>query len=357
MISFIEFVNKVENAKPPILKKYKKKVRLTNLQGIGLCLLVLFSFFVPIGLWGSYEEHGRFQDDDLFVAFFFLITLGIGWAFSIYSIKHFTLKEKRKIYNPTSPTKLWDALVVISAICVFFFGCTGILPDFISISLALLSILCPIGYFLSPWRERQVKARIPLFQLLSILGWEQKLHDEQHPFFFSKYGKEQDYQVRVPYYFCFKLNGTPVYIGDIQFWHSYGRGSALELETITFNIPDYNQDENIIVENIKKFISSPTGQDLFFHQSMPKYFVEKKVGRLEISFPIVGDIEVSTTDEYEGKDFNFKNTFSSVWADLKKIKIHPNFYQNTYFYYTREDLDTIYKDVQTLLDALDSRYF
>ena len=41
MISFMEFVNKVESAKPPILKTYKKKVRLTNLQGIGLCLLIL----------------------------------------------------------------------------------------------------------------------------------------------------------------------------------------------------------------------------------------------------------------------------------------------------------------------------
>ena len=162
MISFMEFVNKVESAKPPILKKYKKKVRLTNLQGIGLCLLTLFSVFVPIGLYNSYNKNGRLMEDDVLVGFFFLIALGIGWTFSIYSLKHFTFKEKRKIYNPSSSTKWWDRLVIVLAVFIFLFGCTGILPDLASVAIALLSILGAIGYFLSPWRERQVNNGIPL---------------------------------------------------------------------------------------------------------------------------------------------------------------------------------------------------
>ena len=363
MISFMEFVNKVENAKPPILKKYKKKVRLSNLQGIGLCLLLLFSFFVPIGLWGSYQEHGRLLEDDLFVAFFFLIALGIGWIFLVYSLKHFTLKEKRKIYNPSSATKWWDILVVISAICVFIFGCTGILPDFVSIAIALFSILGAVGYFLSPWRERKVNKKIPLFQILSILGWEQKIHDKQHPFFFSKHGQKWGYKVKIPHYFYFNLNGVPVYIGRIQFWYSHSKGSTIELETITFNIPNYDQnpdnyDQNpdIILNDINKFISSPTGQDLFFHQQMPKDFIERQKGRLEISFSIIGDVEEFMSPTDEEKDFNPKNIFNHILFDLRKIKFHPNFYQDTYFYYAREDLDTIYKDIQTLISALDNRY-
>ena len=358
MISFLEFVNKVESANPPILKEYKKKARLTNLQGVGLCFLILFSPLIPLIIFDFYKEYGRLMEDDVLVSSFFLIALGIGWAFFIYSIKHFTLKEKRKIYNPTSPTKLWDALVVISAICVFFFGCTGILPDFISISLALLSILCPIGYFLSPWRERQVKARIPLFQLLSILGWEQKLHDEQYPFFFPKHGIDKGYRIRVPNYFHFKLNGTSIYIGCIQFWYKHSKGQMLVLETITFNIPKYIQETDTLLKNIEQFIASFTGQDLFFHQPITKRFLEEKNGRLEISFSTVGDVEefISPTDKYEEKDLNFKNIFSSFLSDFKEIKFHPNLYQDTYFYYTREDLDTIYKDVQTLVKALDGRY-
>ena len=347
MISFTEFVNKVENAKPPILKEYKKKIRLTNLQGIGLCLLIFFSLFIPFILWTSYKEYGKLMDDTVFVAILSLIALGITWAFFIYSLKHFTLKEKRKIYNPSSPVKFWDILVVILAICIFLFGCTGILPDFASIAIALLSILGAIGYFLSPWREKQIDRKIPLFRLLSILGWERKIHEKQHPFFFSKHGKNFGYLVRVPRFFSFDINGTPVYIGRIQFFETHTRGAnILELDTITFNIPDYNQDSDALIKNLSKFISTRTGRDLFFIQSAPKHFLERENGRLEISFPAEGDIEdilfLSDTEQNESRIYKFGS--------------YRDFYLDKYFHYTREDLDTIYKDVQTLLNAIDSRY-
>ena len=264
MISFMEFVNKVESAKPPILKKYKKRIRLTALQGIGLFLLTLFSIFVPFMLWASYKEYGKLMDDTVSVTLCFLIVIGIAWAFSIYSLKHFTFKEKRKIYNPSSPTKLWDISVIILAVCVFLFACTGVLPDFASVAIALLSILGAIGYFLSPWRERQVNSKIPLYQLLSILGWEQKIRDKSHPFFLPKHGEELVSKIKIPYYFHFDLNGAPVYIGRIQFLEDNGKSSTLVLETITFNMPKYNQDTDILLKNIEQFISTPTGQDLFF---------------------------------------------------------------------------------------------
>ena len=350
MISFMEFVNRVENAKPPILKKYKKKVRLTCFQGIGLCLLVSFSLFIPFILWTSYKEYGKLMDDTVFVAIFFLIALGITWVFFIYSLKHFTFKEKRKIYNPSSSTKWWDRLVIIFAICGFLFGCTGNLPDFASIVIALFSILGAVGYFFSPWRERKVNNKIPLYQLLSVLGWEQKLHDRSHPFFFSKHGEEGDYQVKIPLYFQFKINGNFAYIGQIRFWDVYRKNPALRLETITFNFPKYSQDTNIILKNIKQFIASPTGQDLFFHQPISEHFIEEKNGRLEISFSTTGDIGEFVPPMDEDEDFNDKCEDSDI------LPFHPNFYQDKYFYYTREDLDTIYQDVQTLMNALDSRY-
>ena len=119
MISFMEFVNKVENAQPPILKKYKKKTRLSNLQGLGLCLLIFFSFFV-LGLiyeCSKKQECEIVSPDSVGGIFAFLIIYIGGWIGFIYSFKH-SLKQKRKEFTFKSSTHLLDTIVVIFAIII-----------------------------------------------------------------------------------------------------------------------------------------------------------------------------------------------------------------------------------------------
>lgn len=39
MISYQTFLNQVDSLQPPVLKRFKKSVKLSGLQGVGLCLV------------------------------------------------------------------------------------------------------------------------------------------------------------------------------------------------------------------------------------------------------------------------------------------------------------------------------
>ena len=180
-------------------------------------------------------------------------------------------------------------------------------------------------YFNNPKKKKKVvesHQKIPLYQLLDRLGLRQ---EETEPFYIAlltTFGtirlNHQDLTEKFGYHDRGVL-GSSAASGDI-------------FEGIVVNIPFTEQPND---EEIKKyenafvtFINSFTGKDLFFHRSIKEIRSETKNGQLYLHFI----------------------TYHGNGARL------PNFYLDKYFYYTREDLDTIYKDVQTLLNAIDSRY-
>ena len=168
----------------------------------------------------------------------------------------------------------------------------------------------------------QGKKNIPIYRILSLLGIEQ---DIKNPSFLSLHLEQnllsfgyQDLTEKFGHYGINRFGFTTKTTGDIY------EGIVFKLSDNGFN----DQKLKNIKASIQEFFRSSTGQDLFFHPSIINTKVENKDGIVMFYFI----------------------TYHGNGAKL------PNLYMDKYFYYTREDLDTIYKDVQTLVNAIDDRY-
>ena len=181
-------------------------------------------------------------------------------------------------------------------------------------------------YFKNPKRKKMVVKsyqRIPLYQILGTLDIRQ---NEEAPFYLSLSTtigvirfNHQDLTEKFGYYERGVVYGSKAAIGDVY-------------EGIVVDIPYTGQPTDSDIKKYESafttFINSFIGKDLFFHRPIKERRYESQNGHLYL----------------------YLITYHGNGAKL------PNLYLDKYFYYTREDLDTIYKDVQTLMNAIDDRY-
>lgn len=305
MISYQTFLNQVDSLKPPVLKRFKKSVKLSDMQGVGLTVLVFFSILflgIIISFFQKDFEHSKSNLDDVALFFIFFVFYICGWVGFVYSLK-FSRQEKREEFQVKSSTRMRDTLVVIGAILV---------PSILDYSSNLWKPVCVIEvylvlfYFLNPGRIKQIrlnKTTTPLYRILSVLG---VVWDPENPARFSLNNgisfESQDLTQKFGYYDDNK-----------QFYMNY--------KGIVFTVPRRSVVEPWDLKNrLEQFVCSLTGQALFFHPQI-----------LEIR------------EEHDDKRLTFYfMTYQGTGAQ------RPNWYQDKYFYYTREDLATIYNDVAQL---------
>lgn len=305
MISYQTFLNQVDSLQPPVLKRFKKSVKLSGLQGVGLCLLLLWTFLMPLLMLASRQENPNepILSGEGLLAFMIAVVFYIcGWVGFVYSLK-FSRQEKREEFQVKSSTLVRDTLVVIGAILV---------PSILDYSSNLWKPVCVIEvylvlfYFLNPGRIKQIrlnKTTTPLYRILSVLG---VVWDPENPARFSLNNgisfESQDLTKKFGYYDDNK-----------QFYMNY--------KGIVFTVPRRSVVEPWDLKNrLEQFVCSLTGQALFFHPQI-----------LEIR------------EEHDDKRLTFYfMTYQGTGAQ------RPNWYQDKYFYYTREDLATIYNDVAQL---------
>lgn len=305
MISYQTFLNQVDSLQPPVLKRFKKSVKLSDMQGVGLTVLVFFSILflgIIISFFQKDFEHSKSNLDDVALFFIFFVFYICGWVGFVYSLK-FSRQEKREEFQVKSSTRMRDTLVVIGAILV---------PSILDYSSNLWKPVCVIEvylvlfYFLNPGRIKQIrlnKTATPLYRILSVLG---VVWDPENPARFSLNNgisfESQDLTKKFGYYDDKK-----------QFYMNY--------KGIVFTVPRRSVVESWDLKNrLEQFIRSLTGQALFFHPQI-----------LEIR------------EEHDDKRLTFYFiTYQGTGAQ------RPNWYQDKYFYYTREDLATIYNDVAQL---------
>lgn len=234
--------------------------------------------------------------------FIFFVFYICGWVGFVYSLK-FSRQEKREEFQVKSSTRVRDTLVVIGAILV---------PSILDYSSNLWKPVCVIEvylvlfYFLNPGRIKQIrlnKTATPLYRILSVLG---VVWDPENPARFSLNNgisfESQDLTKKFGYYDDNK-----------QFYMNY--------KGIVFTVPRRSVVESWDLKNrLEQFVCSLTGQALFFHPQI-----------LEIR------------EEHDDKRLTFYFiTYQGTGAQ------RPNWYQDKYFYYTREDLAIIYNDVAQL---------
>ena len=305
MISYQTFLNQVDSLQPPVLKRFKKSVKLSDMQGVGLTVLVFFSILflgIIISFFQKDFEHFKSNLDDVALFFIFFVFYICGWVGFVYSLK-FSRQEKREEFQVKSSTRMRDTLVVIGAILV---------PSILDYSSNLWKPVCVIEvylvlfYFLNPGRIKQIrlnKTATPLYRILSVLG---VVWDPENPARFSLNNgisfESQDLTKKFGYYDDKK-----------QFYMNY--------KGIVFTVPRRSVVEPWDLKNrLEQFVCSLTGQALFFHPQI-----------LEIR------------EEHDDKRLTFYFiTYQGTGAH------RPNWYQDKYFYYTREDLATIYNDVAQL---------
>ncbi len=305
MISYQTFLNQVDSLQPPVLKRFKKSVKLSDMQGVGLTVLVFFSILflgIIISFFQKDFEHFKSNLDDVALFFIFFVFYICGWVGFVYSLK-FSRQEKREEFQVKSSTRMRDTLVVIGAILV---------PSILDYSSNLWKPVCVIEvylvlfYFLNPGRIKQIrlnKTATPLYRILSVLG---VVWDPENPARFSLNNgisfESQDLTKKFGYYDDKK-----------QFYMNY--------KGIVFTVPRRSVVESWDLKNrLEQFVCSLTGQALFFHPQI-----------LEIR------------EEHDDKRLTFYfMTYQGTGAQ------RPNWYQDKYFYYTREDLATIYNDVAQL---------
>lgn len=305
MISYQTFLNQVDSLQPPVLKRFKKSVKLSDMQGVGLTVLVFFSILflgIIISFFQKDFEHFKSNLDDVALFFIFFVFYICGWVGFVYSLK-FSRQEKREEFQVKSSTRMRDTLVVIGAILV---------PSILDYSSNLWKPVCVIEvylvlfYFLNPGRIKQIrlnKTATPLYRILSVLG---VVWDPENPARFSLNNgisfESLDLTKKFGYYDDKK-----------QFYMNY--------KGIVFTVPRRSVVESWDLKNrLEQFVCSLTGQALFFHPQI-----------LEIR------------EEHDDKRLTFYFiTYQGTGAQ------RPNWYQDKYFYYTREDLATIYNDVAQL---------
>lgn len=305
MISYQTFLNQVESLQPPVLKRFKKSVKLSDMQGVGLTVLVFFSILflgIIISFFQKDFEHSKSNLDDVALFFIFFVFYICGWVGFVYSLK-FSRQEKREEFQVKSSTRMRDTLVVIGAILV---------PSILDYSSNLWKPVCVIEvylvlfYFLNPGRIKQIrlnKTATPIYRILSVLG---VVWDPENPARFSLNNgisfESLDLTKKFGYYDDKK-----------QFYMNY--------KGIVLTVPRRSVVEPLDLKNrLEQFVCSLTGQALFFHPQI-----------LEIR------------EEHDDKCLTFYFiTYQGTGAQ------RPNWYQDKYFYYTREDLATIYNDVAQL---------
>ncbi len=98
MISYQTFLNQVDSLQPPVLKRFKKSVKLSDMQGVGLTVLVFFSILflgIIISFFQKDFEHSKSNLDDVALFFIFFVFYICGWVGFVYSLK-FSRQEKRE---------------------------------------------------------------------------------------------------------------------------------------------------------------------------------------------------------------------------------------------------------------------
>lgn len=305
MISYQTFLNQVESLQPPVLKRFKKSVKLSDMQGVGLTVLVFFSILflgIIISFFQKDFEHSKSNLDDVALFFIFFVFYICGWVGFVYSLK-FSRQEKREEFQVKSSTRMRDTLVVIGAILV---------PSILDYSSNLWKPVCVIEvylvlfYFLNPGRIKQIrlnKTATPIYRILSVLG---VVWDPENPARFSLNNgisfESLDLTKKFGYYDDKK-----------QFYMNY--------KGIVLTVPRRSVVEPLDLKNrLEQFVCSLTGQALFFHPQILE--IREEHDDIRLTFYFI--------------------TYQGTGAQ------RPNWYQDKYFYYTREDLATIYNDVAQL---------
>ena len=320
MISYQTFLNQVDSLQPPVLKRFKKSVKLSGLQGVGLCLLLLWTFLMPLLMLASRQENPNepILNGEGVLAFMIAFVFYIcGWVGFVYSLK-FSRQEKREEFQVKSPTWVMDTVVVILNFlipyivsrlvpCMFgSYNCHHFGRNKPETLVLMIDAGLTILYFLNPYRVKKnilKKRTAPLYRILSVLG---VVWDPENPARFSLNNgisfESQDLTKKFGYYDDNK-----------QFYMNY--------KGIVFTVPRRSVVEPWDLKNrLEQFVCSLTGQALFFHPQI-----------LEIR------------EEHDDKRLTFYfMTYQGTGAQ------RPNWYQDKYFYYTREDLATIYNDVAQL---------
>ena len=320
MISYQTFLNQVDSLKPPVLKRFKKSVKLSDMQGVGLTVLVFFSILflgIIISFFQKDFEHSKSNLDDVALFFIFFVFYICGWVGFVYSLK-FSRQEKREEFQVKSPTWVMDTVVVILNFlipyivsrlvpCMFgSYNCHHFGRNKPETLVLMIDAGLTILYFLNPYRVKKnilKKRTAPLYRILSVLG---VVWDPENPARFSLNNgisfESQDLTKKFGYYDDKK-----------QFYMNY--------KGIVFTVPRRSVVESWDLKNqLEQFVCSLTRQALFFHPQI-----------LEIR------------EEHDDKRLTFYFiTYQGTGAQ------RPNWYQDKYFYYTREDLATIYNDVAQL---------
>lgn len=320
MISYQTFLNQVDSLQPPVLKRFKKSVKLSDMQGVGLTVLVFFSILflgIIISFFQKDFEHSKSNLDDVALFFIFFVFYICGWVGFVYSLK-FSRQEKREEFQVKSPTWVMDTVVVILNFlipyivsrlvpCMFgSYNCHHFGRNKPETLVLMIDAGLTILYFLNPYRVKKnilKKRTAPIYRILSVLG---VVWDPENPARFSLNNgisfESQDLTKKFGYYDDKK-----------QFYMNY--------KGIVFTVPRRSVVEPWDLKNrLEQFVCSLTGQALFFHPQI-----------LEIR------------EEHDDKRLTFYfMTYQETGAQ------RPNWYQDKYFYYTREDLATIYNDVAQL---------
>lgn len=187
MISYQTFLNQVDSLKPPVLKRFKKSVKLSGLQGVGLCLLLLWTFLMPLLMFASHQENPNepILSGEGVLAFMIAFVFYIcGWVGFVYSLK-FSRQEKREEFQVKSPTLVMDTVVVIlnflipyivSRLVPCMFGscnCHHFGRNKPETLVLMIDAGLTILYFLNPYRVKKnilKKRTAPIYRILSVLG-------------------------------------------------------------------------------------------------------------------------------------------------------------------------------------------
>lgn len=343
MISCMEFISKAEQLKPTVIKEKKKQVKLSGLQVLGLIILSFFTFSCLVLIAARI---------DLIAIIIMVLVLTAGW-FGFFASIHYIKNERREEYQVKYLTLKKDILVCLGlgglwVVAIIPPSCwSGTTNHFINSLLSIITTLSVLGvttiygikYFSGEKRTNlyeKSKLSAPLFRLLNLLNIKQEEH-KPYFLFLDSFGEDirfgaGDLSIKIA-----QLEGKidpSLKEEDFDpFVDKQGnnRHKLKQIDLVSgfcFDIPMKNWDTQTIErikENLAQFVLSKTGKDLFCH---PSKIVEIKT-QIQDRHLMVYVIT------FRG------NTFTL-----------PNLYVGRYFFYAREDLPEIYKDVKLLYDIL-----
>lgn len=341
MISFQQFIEQAKRSRPPLLTNYLPRIRFSALQVIGACVLLCYTGGILFFLNACIQDSSLLDQETKELIFFFLLFCVLGWIGLFYSLKQ-SSKEHRKIYPISRSVRIYDTGVLIVGLIlwVLIFGRENPLQE-MDTFLSMIVLFSLSAYFLCPWRSKKAYQGTPLIRLFSILGIKATIADK-NPFQSVKCYSD----ISVPVSFSLAINGQNIIFARVKTFgltyksfHENGQDIIFTgVKTIDyakyhnahkymiFSIP-YSQKRNLdkIIQILKQFLDTTTGQSLTFHTPVIRCIHEQVNDRIEILFVLQS---------------RFFNT--------------PDFYENQYFYYDETAACQLYNDISKLYHNLEN---